>query len=73
MPSASHPSSYAAEILARHQDEGRLRSEEPTFALTALIAPVMVTEMIRRAGVGLEPAHIDSHEHVRAFLGGHAA
>ena len=62
----------AVEILARHQGEGRLRPEEPVFALTALIAPVMVNEMIRRAGVGLHPIRIDSKEQVRTFLGGHA-
>lgn len=62
----------AAEILARHQAEGRLRPEDPTFALMALVAPVMVNEMIRRAAVGLKPTRIDSLERVRAFLGGHA-
>jgi AcrR family transcriptional regulator len=63
---------HAAEILARHQREGRLRPEEPMFALMALIAPVMVNEMIQRAGVGLPPIRIDSHELVQVFLGGHA-
>lgn len=60
----------AAEILARHQTEGRLRPEDPMQAITALVAPIMVSEMIRRAGVGLQPPAIDTQEYVRAFLGG---
>jgi hypothetical protein len=39
-------------------------------AATALIAPIMVTEMMRRAGVGIGGAPIDIHEYVRAFLDG---
>ena len=63
----------AAEILARHQAEGRLRPEAPIHAVTALLAPIMVSEMIQRAGVGLQPPAIDNQEHVRAFLGGRSA
>lgn len=63
---------HAADILARHQREGRLRPESPAAAVTALIAPIMVNEMIRRAGVGIGGEPIDSHEYVRAFLDGRA-
>jgi AcrR family transcriptional regulator len=59
-------------IVMRHQAEGRLRSEDPTVTLVALIGPHMVHNMFRRAGVGPTPTEIDAREHVRTFLDGHS-
>jgi hypothetical protein len=56
----------------RHQAEGRLRSEDPTVTLVALIGPLMVYNLFRRAGVGPTPSGIDAREHVRTFLDEHS-
>lgn len=59
-------------ILMRHQAEGRLRSQDPTGTLVALIGPLMVHNMFTRSGVGPPPPEIDARAHVRAFLYGHS-
>jgi len=57
-------------IFQHHQAKGRLRAEEPMTAVTALIGPLMVREMFRRAGIGGGLAAIDTQAYVRAFLEG---
>jgi hypothetical protein len=39
-------------------------------ALNALIGPLMVQEMFRRAGLEPVPPPVDARQHVRAFLEG---
>lgn len=59
-----------AAILRHHQAEGRLVDEDPLEALTALIGPLLVREMFRRAGVGRVPKGLDLKTHVRCYLAG---
>ena len=58
------------DILARYQHEGLLREEPPLTSISALLGPLMVSAMFRRAAVDLPPPAIDVDEHVRAFLHG---
>lgn len=59
-----------AAILQHHQAAGRLRAEAPMTTLVALIGPLMVQEMLRRADLGqLSPA-IDTRSYVQHFLEG---
>lgn len=57
-------------ILRHHQAKGRLRREDPTSTLLALIGPLLVHGMFGRAGVGKAPQRIDPRKYVRAFLEG---
>lgn len=57
-------------ILQHHQAAGRLRPEEPMVTLTALIGPLMVHEMFRRAGVVANAAPFESRGYVECFLEG---
>jgi len=59
-----------AAILEHHHAAGRLKPEEPLTTLTALIGPVVVREMFRRAGIGPASPTIDTRAYVRAFLEG---
>jgi AcrR family transcriptional regulator len=59
-------------VITAHQEAGRLRPENPVAALTALLGPLMVTEMFRRAGIAHPPDRIDAVDHVRAFMVGRA-
>lgn len=57
-------------ILARHQNEGRLKPEPPQNTLSALLAPLMVDGMYRRAvGQTGSPA-MDLEAYADAFLHG---
>lgn len=60
-------------VLQHHQAAGRLRAEAPMTTLAALIGPVMVQEMFRRAGIARRAPKIDAHDHVQAFLEGRRA
>lgn len=60
-------------IVAHHQAAGRLGPEDPMTTLTALIGPLLVREMFRRAGVGRVRRAFDVQAHVRAFLEGRHA
>ena len=57
-------------ILRHHQAEGRLRPEDPMDTLVALMGPLLVREMFRRAGIGQAPPPISARKYVRAFLDG---
>lgn len=58
-------------IVQHHQAAGRMRSEDPMITTTALIGPLLVQAMFRRAGVGA-PGTLDARDYVRAFLEGRA-
>ena len=60
-------------ILRHHQAKGRLRREDPTVTLVALIGPLLVHGMFARAGVGKAPQRIEARQYVRAFLEGRSA
>jgi AcrR family transcriptional regulator len=60
-------------VLRHHQSTGSLRSEEPLATLTALVGPLLVQEMFRRAGIGPTVPSVDPRAYIRAFLEGRMA
>lgn len=58
------------EIIGTYQSQGLLQEEDPLLTLSALLGPIMVTHMFRRAGLGLPLPEIDTEHHVRSFLDG---
>jgi AcrR family transcriptional regulator len=57
-------------IIQEYQAQGLLKQESPLASLNALIGPMMTSQMIRRANLGLPVPEIDAREHVDAFLHG---
>ena len=57
-------------ILRHHQAAGRLRKADPMTTLVALIGPLMVREMFRRAGIGGRRPALDVDGYVQSFLSG---
>jgi AcrR family transcriptional regulator len=57
-------------IIRRYQQQGLLKDESPFASLGALIGPILVHQMARRANFGLPVPAIDAREHVDAFLHG---
>lgn len=57
-------------LLQEYQRTGMLNEESPLTALGALIGPIMVNQMLRRANGGLPVPAIDPQAHVAAFLNG---
>jgi len=58
------------QIIARYQSQGLLIDEPPLTSLTVLLAPILLSQMFRRANTGLPAPAIDLHEYVEAFLNG---
>lgn len=57
-------------ILKRYQEEGMLKKEPALSSANALIGPLMVSQMFRRANLGLPVPAIDPQEQVATFLHG---
>jgi AcrR family transcriptional regulator len=57
-------------ILQKYQKQGPLKEESPLVSLGALIGPIMVDQMLRRANLNLPLPTIDPQEHVDRFLRG---
>jgi AcrR family transcriptional regulator len=57
-------------IIQRYQAQERLKQEFPLTTLTDLIAPLMVTQVFRRALEELAIPPFDPQEHVAFFLNG---
>jgi AcrR family transcriptional regulator len=57
-------------IIREYQKRGLLKSEPPLAALSALVGPIMVGQMLRRAGLNLPVPALDPPAHVDAFLNG---
>lgn len=57
-------------ILERYQSQGSLKSESPLASLTALIGPIMVGQMFRRASPDMPLPVVDPNDHVTGFLRG---
>jgi len=57
-------------IIQKYQKQGQLRNESPLASLTALIGPILVTQMLRHANFNLPIPAMDSQSHVDAFLNG---
>lgn len=60
-------------VLERYQAEGLLKTEPPLTSVNVLLAPIMVSEMYRRALADLLAAPINLEEYVDAFLQGRKA
>ena len=57
-------------IIQKYQKQGELRDESPLAGLTALIGPLLVSQMLRHANLNLPVPTIDARAHVDAFLHG---
>jgi AcrR family transcriptional regulator len=57
-------------IIQRYQEQGRLKGEPPLTAISSLLGPVMISQMLRRANLELEAPIVDPEAHVEAFLRG---
>lgn len=55
-------------IVQKYQKLGLLKNEDPLASLSALIGPIMVNQMFRRANPNLPTPIIDPQEHVESFL-----
>jgi len=57
-------------IIQKYQKQGELKNESPLSSLTALIGPILVSQMIRHANLKLPVPALDPQAHVEAFLSG---
>ena len=57
-------------IIQKYQERGLLKKESPLVSLSALIGPIMVSQMIRRANLNLPVPAVDPQSHVDSFLHG---
>ena len=57
-------------IIQKYQKQGELRDESPLACLTALIGPILVSQMLRHANLNLPVPAMDSQAYVDAFLSG---
>jgi AcrR family transcriptional regulator len=57
-------------IIQEYQTQGTLKPEAPLTSMIALIGPMMVSQMFRRADLGLPVPDINARAHVDAFLQG---
>lgn len=58
------------QILRKYQVQGLLKDEAPLVSLGALIGPIMVSQMLRRANLNLPLPAIDAQDYVDSFLRG---
>ena len=57
-------------IIQKYQKQGELKDESPFACLTALIGPILVSQMLRHANLNLPVPAMDSQSYVDAFLNG---
>ena len=57
-------------IIQKYQKHGELKDESPFACLTALIGPILVSQMLRHTNLDLPVPALDSQAHVDAFLYG---
>ena len=58
------------EIIQKYQKQGQLKDEPPLACLTALIGPILVSQMILHANLNLPIPALDTQAHVDTFLNG---
>ncbi len=58
------------DILQQYQTKGKLKKEPLLTCVNALIGPLMTSQMIRRANLGLPVPDIDAQGYVTTFLHG---
>jgi AcrR family transcriptional regulator len=57
-------------IIQKYQKQGQLKNESPLACLSALIGPILASQMIRHANLNLPVPALDPLAHVDAFLHG---
>ena len=57
-------------IIGQYQAQGRLEREPPLVAISSLLGPLLISQMLKRASLELEAPPIDPVAHVLAFLRG---
>ena len=57
-------------IIQKYQKQGELKDESPFACLTALIGPILVSQMLRHTNLDLPVPALDSQAYVDAFLYG---
>jgi len=57
-------------IIQKYQKLGMLKNESPLACLSALIGPILTSQMLRHASLNFPIPTIDSQIHVDAFLNG---
>jgi len=58
------------EIIKRYRTQGVLKNESPLACLSALIGPIMVSQMFRRANPDIAAPAVEPKEYVDVFLRG---
>jgi AcrR family transcriptional regulator len=58
------------EIIQKYQKEGELIDETPLACLTALIGPILTSQLFRHTNLKLPIPDLDPQAHVDAFLNG---
>ena len=61
------------QMIARYQEAGKLRQENPNHAVAALLGPLMYSAMIQRGMPDESLRPVDSTSHVTCFLEGRGA
>jgi AcrR family transcriptional regulator len=61
----------AAQIIAAHQDRGRIRPGDPLQQLVVLVGPLMASGLWARTGAAGGAPDLDPRSVARAFLDGH--
>lgn len=57
-------------IIQKYQKQGMLKNEAPLASLSALIGPILTSQMLRHANLNFPVPAMDSQAHVDAFLNG---
>jgi len=60
-------------VIQKYQKQGLLMKESPFECLTALIGPILVSQMIRQANLDLPVPDMDPGSYVSSFLNGRRA
>jgi AcrR family transcriptional regulator len=58
------------QTIKRYQEQGLLKKESPLASLSALIGPILVSQMLRHANLNLPVPDMDAQAHVDSFLHG---
>lgn len=57
-------------IIQKYQKQGQLKDESPLACLSALIGPILTSQMLRHANLNLPIPDMDPQAHVDIFLNG---
>lgn len=60
-------------LIRTYQNQGKLRREPPLSTLGALVGPIMINMMFRRANLRVPVPAVDLRSHIETFLNGRRA